>query len=92
MQKILTPMTTSLLVNEITSAGYIEHAENFPLVSEVGDQFLFIQYDQVDGNYFVSSWFIKNRDYRFVPYHICETFEEAILAFNNFFRDTIEKI
>ena len=87
MTKILTPIATDIMVKRMLEAGYIEEAQNFPLVSEIGDQFLFISKDQIEGGYIISSWFIEQRDFRSNSYHECETFEEACSAFSNFQRE-----
>ncbi|MAI07979.1 MAG: hypothetical protein CMF61_03380 [Magnetococcales bacterium] len=90
MKEILTPITTQLLVSACREAGYIEHKENYPLVAEQPDSFVFVCKDPVNGDYIVSK-FWKAGDWNYTPYATCETFADALVKFNEYLAQSIQQ-
>ena len=88
-QKNLSPMAAMLLVNEMNLAGHSREVKDFPLVAEVGNELVFIINNE--NAYFVSSWSIKETKVRCRPYHVSESFEQSVLAFNNYYSELIEQ-
>ena len=86
--QIITPLTTQLLVQACLKAGYIEHESNYPLVVELPRSFMYICSDPVTGDYIVSK-FWKEGDWNYQPYATCETFNEALVKFNEYFEQSV---
>lgn len=86
MQRLITPITTEILVSELEKAGFIGISKyDYPLVSEVEDKLVFVAYSPEAGHdWIISYWDLKAKDFRYVQYANCDTLEQAILAFNNF--------
>jgi hypothetical protein len=90
MQKILTPILTETLIQQLDGAGYHDNeTEHYPLVAQLDNILLFVVYDFQNDSWIVSNWDVSKQDFRYDAYAYCDTFEQALLAFTNTHQDLL---
>jgi hypothetical protein len=90
-QPILTPLTTSAFIKRVRKAGFIERNENYPVVAEVPDGYVFVCFNDNDGTWFVNKFWLNTNDWNCQPIFECETYSGAFAYFQLEYVRQLEK-
>lgn len=91
-QQVLTPRTTNELVTVALKAGYIEHAQNFPVVLEVPTGFMFVARNENDGTWLVSKFWTDTNNWAYQPYFEHDDFNVAVARLQELHAEKLQSI
>jgi hypothetical protein len=78
---IYTPKTTATFVKQLNADGYIENAEDFPVVAEVADGFIAVVRNDNDGTWLVTKYYNDSKCWAAAPRHEVDSLSSAVSLF-----------